>query len=46
MDDLSDELLEVIGALPAETTGRLPELAEQAWPDCVRIALRGAGLGR
>lgn len=48
MDDRTDELLEVIGDLQVETSGRLPELAEQAWPDCVLISLRAwaRGLGR
>jgi hypothetical protein len=48
MDDLTDELLELIAALPVETTGRLPQLVEDAWPDLVLISLRGwaRGLGR
>jgi len=48
MDDLTNELLEVIAALPVETTGRLPQLVEDVWPDLVLISLRGwaRGLGR
>jgi len=38
----------VIGALSVQTTGRLPELVEQMWPDCVLISFRAwaRGLGR
>ena len=38
----------MIGALSVQTTGRLPELVEQKWPDCVLISLRAwaRGLGR
>jgi hypothetical protein len=48
MDDFTDELIEVIGGLPVETSGRLPELAERTWPDCVVISLRAwaRGVGR
>src|SRR4051812_9981932 len=38
---MSDDLLGAIEALPIKSTGRLPKLAESAWPDCVLIALRG-----
>jgi len=48
MDDRTDELIEVIGSLQIETAGRLPELAEQSWPDCVAISLQAwaRGVGR
>src|ERR1022692_2999779 len=48
MDDLRNELLAAVTDLPSVATGRLPQLVEDAWPDCVRISLRGwaRGLGR
>lgn len=48
MDDPTEELIEVIAALPVETTGRLPQLVEDTWPDLVLTSLRGwaRGLGR
>jgi hypothetical protein len=48
MDALTDKLLAAIQRMPVVTTGRLPELVEAAWPDCVLIGLRAwaTGLGR
>src|SRR6266508_4181212 len=48
MDDLTDEFLAVIDTLPIASTGRLPQLVEDAWPDMVLISLRNwaRGIGR
>ena len=36
MDDLTDEFLAVIDTLPIASTGRLPQLVEDAWPAYAR----------
>src|SRR3954453_11071817 len=48
MDDLTDELLAAITALPIESTNRLPQLVEDACPDMVPLSLRNGarGIGR
>jgi hypothetical protein len=48
MDDLTDELLAAIAALPVASTNRLPQVVEDAWPDTVLISLRNRarGIGR
>jgi hypothetical protein len=48
MDRLTDELLAAISDLPVVSTGRLPQLVEDAWPDIVLICVRNwaRGVGR
>jgi hypothetical protein len=48
MDELTDELLKAIAALPVVSTNRLPKLIDDTWPDVVLISLRNwaRGIGR